>query len=169
MIFVYCLLNDRLFAVSPVVATIILIAIAVTVSLAVAFWAAALTGAFTRFEKIESIRCEAYFDSGSREYRVVFLWKNSGTADTTIVDVLLNDKPVKVFWPSAEVYLNGEPWVGGSDSGFREISFPSGGAVDLLIVFPADDGHNAFSSGQTIEVKVVTAYGVYYVKNLVVP
>jgi len=165
------LLRNRRFGISPVVATIVLIAIAVAVSLAVAFWAGGLTGVFTRFEKIEALRCDVVLDSsgGSRDYRVIFLWKNAGTADTTIVDILLNDRPVKVFWPSAEVYLNGEVWVSGSDSSFRGVSFPSGSVVNIEILFPSNGSTSAFSPGQTIEVKVVTAYGVYYVKNLVVP
>jgi len=50
------LLRNRKFCgISPVMATVILIAIAVTLSLAIAFWAGGLTGTFTKFERIESL------------------------------------------------------------------------------------------------------------------
>ncbi|MEM2038847.1 MAG: archaellin/type IV pilin N-terminal domain-containing protein, partial [Nitrososphaerota archaeon] len=39
--------------ISPVVATVILVAVAIVIAIAVAFWASGLVGIFTRFEKIE--------------------------------------------------------------------------------------------------------------------
>ncbi|MBS7653197.1 type IV pilin, partial [Candidatus Bathyarchaeota archaeon] len=39
--------------VSPVIATIIIVAIAIVMALAVAYWMLGLGGAFTRFEKLE--------------------------------------------------------------------------------------------------------------------
>jgi hypothetical protein len=39
--------------ISPVVATVILVAVAIVIAIAVAFWASGLVGVFTRFEKIE--------------------------------------------------------------------------------------------------------------------
>ena len=40
-------------AVSPVIATIIIVAIAITMSIAVAYWLLGLGGSFTKFEKVE--------------------------------------------------------------------------------------------------------------------
>lgn len=166
--------DRKFFGISPVMATVILIAIAVTVSLAIAFWAAGLTGAFTRFERIESITSYVvigYRIQGStpvKYYNVTFLWKNVGTADTTIIDIILNEKPLKTFWPSSEVYLDGVLWVSGSDPSFKEIPFPSGSTLDLVITFPSNTSP-PFVSGQTVEVKVVTSHGVFYVTIFNIP
>ncbi|MEM3545257.1 MAG: archaellin/type IV pilin N-terminal domain-containing protein, partial [Nitrososphaerota archaeon] len=46
--------------ISPVVATVILVAVAIVIAIAVAFWASGLVGIFTRFEKIEIV--SAYAD-----------------------------------------------------------------------------------------------------------
>jgi len=46
--------------ISPVVATVILVAVAIVIAIAVAFWASGLVGVFTRFEKIEIV--SAYWD-----------------------------------------------------------------------------------------------------------
>jgi flagellin-like protein len=43
--------KDR--AVSPVIATIIIVAVAIVMSIAVAYWVLGLAGTFTRYEKIE--------------------------------------------------------------------------------------------------------------------
>ena len=40
-------------AVSPVIATVILVAIAITVSVAVAYWMGGIAGTFTTFEQVE--------------------------------------------------------------------------------------------------------------------
>jgi flagellin-like protein len=40
-------------AVSPVIATVILVAIAITVAVAVAYWMGGIAGQYTRFEQIE--------------------------------------------------------------------------------------------------------------------
>jgi len=175
---VSCLLNSRFSGISPVIATVILIAIAVTVSLAVAFWAAGLTGSFTRFERVHSLNAYVvvgYRISGTssiKYYNVTFLWENLGSADTTIVDIHLNGKSLKSFWPSAEVYLDKDPtpWVSGHDTSFKEIPFPSGSKLNFVIVFPSDPVLGSpFASGQTIEVEAVTSHGVFYVTLFNIP
>ena len=42
-------------AVSPVIATIIIVAIAITMSIAVAYWLLGLGSSFTKYEKVEFI------------------------------------------------------------------------------------------------------------------
>jgi len=73
--------------ISPVVATVILVAIAIVIAIAVAFWASGLVGVFTRFEKLE-IR-SAYVSGDD----VILKVKNTGSADTTIDDIFINGKP----------------------------------------------------------------------------
>ncbi|MEM2927278.1 MAG: archaellin/type IV pilin N-terminal domain-containing protein, partial [Candidatus Bathyarchaeia archaeon] len=46
-------------AVSPVIATIIIVAIAISIAIAVAYWMVGITGAFTRFEKLEIVSAYA--------------------------------------------------------------------------------------------------------------
>ncbi|MCX8189569.1 MAG: hypothetical protein N3F64_07630, partial [Nitrososphaeria archaeon] len=153
---------------------VILIAIAVTLSLAIAFWSAGLTGAQTGFEEIRSLSSYVivgYKISGTssiKYYNVTFLWQNTGTADTTIIDIYLNGKSLKLFWPSAEVYINDNLWISSSDTGFKEISFPSGSKLDLVIVFLSNPT-DPFRPGQTIEVEAVTSRGIFYVTLFNIP
>ena len=74
--------------ISPVVATVILVAVAIVIAIAVAFWASGLVGIFTRFEKIE-IQA-AYVDSGGN---VVLRFKNTGSSPAVIDMIFVNGEP----------------------------------------------------------------------------
>ena len=47
---IYFMMSRSRSGISPVVATVILVAIAIVIAIAVAFWATGLVGIFTRFE-----------------------------------------------------------------------------------------------------------------------
>jgi len=74
--------------ISPVVATVILVAVAIVIAIAVAFWASGLVGIFTRFEKLEIT--SAYADVGKSQ--VVLIVKNTGSSDTVIDAIFINGK-----------------------------------------------------------------------------
>ncbi|MEM0223057.1 MAG: archaellin/type IV pilin N-terminal domain-containing protein [Thermofilum sp.] len=74
--------------ISPVVATVILVAIAIVIAIAVAFWATGLVGIFTRYEKIEITA--AYYNTTNQ---VILIVRNTGSADATIDDVYVNGRP----------------------------------------------------------------------------
>jgi len=75
--------------ISPVVATVILVAVAIVIAIAVAFWASGLVGVFTRFEKIEIM--SAYWDGS----RVIVLAKNSGSSPAVVDMILVNGLPCR--------------------------------------------------------------------------
>jgi len=76
--------------ISPVMATVILVAIAIVIAIAVAFWATGLVGVFTRFEKIEIIA--AVYDTNEGD--VELLVRNTGSSPATIDAVYVNGRPV---------------------------------------------------------------------------
>jgi flagellin-like protein len=73
--------------ISPVVATVILVAVAIVIAIAVAFWASGLVGVFTRFEKIE-IQA-AYWDGSN----VVLIARNTGSSFAVVDMILVNGAP----------------------------------------------------------------------------
>ena len=73
--------------ISPVVATVILVAVAIVIAIAVAFWASGLVGVFTRFEKIEIV--SAYWDGT----QVVVIAKNTGSSDAVVDAIFVNGRP----------------------------------------------------------------------------
>jgi flagellin-like protein len=73
--------------ISPVVATVILVAVAIVIAIAVAFWASGLVSVFTRFEKIEIM--SAYWDGS----KVVVIAKNSGSSPAVVDAIFVNGLP----------------------------------------------------------------------------
>ncbi|MGB9740764.1 MAG: archaellin/type IV pilin N-terminal domain-containing protein [Candidatus Bathyarchaeales archaeon] len=73
-------------ALSPVVASIILIAVTVAVSLAVAVWMGALTFTFTATEQVQITDLD--FSGGNTIIKVVV--RNTGTSSVTIVQAWVN-------------------------------------------------------------------------------
>jgi flagellin-like protein len=70
--------------ISPVVATVILVAVAIVIAIAVAFWASGLVGVFTRFEKLE-IQSAVMTNPTTFEVRI----RNTGSATTQILQVVV--------------------------------------------------------------------------------
>ena len=78
--------------ISPVVATVILVAVAIVIAIAVAFWASGLVGIFTRFEKLEIL--SAYQDPVITDNFVIRV-RNTGSSPTSVTEVVLNGMYVR--------------------------------------------------------------------------
>jgi flagellin-like protein len=75
--------------ISPVVATVILVAVAIVIAIAVAFWASGLVGVFTRFEKLEIVSA---IMTGEKEFTVRI--RNTGSADSALIQVVVQGKAI---------------------------------------------------------------------------
>jgi flagellin-like protein len=75
--------------ISPVVATVILVAVAIVIAIAVAFWASGLVGVFTRFEKLEIVSA---IMTDADTFQVVI--RNTGSADTSIIQVVVQGRAI---------------------------------------------------------------------------
>jgi flagellin-like protein len=75
--------------ISPVVATVILVAVAIVIAIAVAFWASGLVGIFTRFEKLEILSAYQVPPPGDTNQIVVRV-RNTGSSPTSVTEVVLN-------------------------------------------------------------------------------
>jgi len=75
--------------ISPVVATVILVAVAIVIAIAVAFWASGLVGVFTRFEKLEIVSAVM---TSEDTFQVVI--RNTGSADSAIIQVVVQGRAI---------------------------------------------------------------------------
>jgi flagellin-like protein len=75
--------------ISPVVATVILVAVAIVIAIAVAFWASGLVGVFTRFEKLEIVSA---IMTNPTTFQVVI--RNTGSADSAIIQVVVQGSAI---------------------------------------------------------------------------
>jgi len=164
-------LRDRK-GVSPVIATVILVAVAITVSVAVAYWMSGIAGQYTSFEKIElPVHYSQYVTdltpaSSIEGWNQTIELKNSGSKDSTINNIFLNNIPLKDYTQtSSPIILS---WV---DPVLGEfvitlatedilIPVPKGSKVKIVIGIPLDT--DGCTPGTTIDLKITTAAGNQY-------
>jgi flagellin-like protein len=91
--------------ISPVVATVILVAVAIVIAIAVAFWASGLVGIFTRFEKLEIL--SAYQGTGNDVNKIVIRVRNTGSSPTSVTEVVINGVNVGTPEGSCDVQVGG--------------------------------------------------------------
>ena len=174
--------KDR--AVSPVIATIILVAIAIVMAIAVAYWALGLGGTFTRYEKIEIMSMYAvsddslkYYNSTTERYNSVTGWnitaklRNTGSATATINLILISGRPVDILNKTIGKYLyvgvliDNEP-----PSQALPITINPGEERTLKITIPkATFADITFVPGMSVEVTFHTASGSDYPKVVILP
>ena len=149
--------KDR--AVSPVIATIIIVAVAIVMSIAVAYWVLGLAGTFTRYEKVEIMAMYANKTKVETEgWNITACLRNTGSAAATINMILINGKPLDVINATS---------IGKVKSNFNEeVTLPPGERKVLWIFIPKD---NTFAPGMVVEVTFHSAAGSDYPKVVVLP
>jgi FlaG/FlaF family flagellin (archaellin) len=154
--------NGNLKAVSPVIATIIIVAIAITMSIAVAYWLLGLGGSFTKFEKVEFTTAYVTGDQASG-YTVVMNLKNTGTAAASVDPTLTlyNGKPSSAYVIAGPI---NEVAVTIPTSGLVTMNPGQPGAMTVTL-----RGGTDFVSGMTLEIMLHTTGGKDYPKVVTLP
>ena len=172
------IITTRRKAVSPVIATVILIAVAVALGIAVAFWASGLTSSFSKYEKL-GVNTQYAVISGS-DWNVTLGGQNSGSSDASVTQIQVNGVPIvasNVYWGTA---------TGGASCIMKNI--PSGSTtqkdgtglpfsvasgsnfcLSFLVQASAGSSSQTFNHGQTIQVTIITAAGNNYPASIVLP
>lgn len=156
--------------ISPVVAIVILIAVAVALGIAVAFWATGLIGTLGKVEKLEIRTAYAEINTGNpfNGWKVTLSGANTGTADVTIVEITINGKPISHYNST-----NGEAYVQVDTTkswypvpaASSPASVNSGKEFSAVVYISNSD----FTSGQTIEIALVSGSGTAFKRTVVLP
>jgi flagellin-like protein len=177
-------------AVSPVIATVILIAVAVALGIAVAFWASGLTSSFSKYEKLGvntqyaiANGCTSSCPSGS-SWVIVLGGQNTGSSDATITQIQINGVPYPLQATNAQIssftsFTNAQNAIYYMASGTggtltytttTSLSVPSGYSFSINLALDSSTiSGKTFSSGQTIQVTIITAAGNNYPASIVLP
>jgi len=161
-------------AISPVIATVIIVSVAIAIAVAVAFWMTGITGLFTRYEKLEVVNAYAT-SNGAGNWTIFLTVKNSGTSDATIDEVFINGRPLNAYTNTTVCTANQTTdstiVLGNETLSASGISVKTGESYTLEIVI--DNANSClnmdFASGQIIEIKLHTAAGNEYPKSVQLP
>ena len=150
-------------AVSPVIATVILVAIAITIAVAVAYWMGGIAGSFTKFEQVEIQTGVCTLQPIHSNWIISINLKNTGTGTATLTNVFVND--VEVINPAGY----GQSLPGGpldtittSMAVATAYSLQSGQTGTITVWIGAT--YAELSSGTTVNIKIHSAGGMDYIK-----
>jgi len=178
-------------AISPVIATVILVAVAITVAVAVSYWMSSIAGQYTGFEKVEiqsgyaskldavdpavytpadeildplHIAGQPIPGTGSAAgWRITIKLKNTGSAPSTITSCFINEKPME------EYSVGSITWQYLDETGAPATITEDGvtlesGTSKTIYVNIIKNPDITFTSGTTINVKLHSAGGMDYIR-----
>lgn len=149
-------------AVSPVIATVILVAIAIMISVAVAYWMGGIAGQHTQFEQIgiQNAVCVKEVSGSDFYWNITISLKNSGARTATLVGAFINDYEVDAY--GATTFTVGDDNWQTSMSQLESLS--SGQSRVVFVYLDPDKPGTSLSSGTTVNIKLHSAGGMDYLK-----
>ena len=148
-------------AVSPVIATVILVAVAIAISISAAYWISGTSGQYTGFEKIEitNAYCTLNPAVNNSKWMIVLSLRNSGPNPSKISYVMVNDALVDEYNVSTGGSLTDPGSIGASVS-TNGLMLQSGESTVVYLWI----GSGLLSSGTSVSVKLHSVSGFDYVK-----
>jgi len=143
--------NKKSKGISPVIATIIMVAVAIVVSIAAALWLAGLMGTFTAYEAIQIRMINVVKETSGWNFTITIT--NIGTGSAAIEKVYIDTHDCTSKFNFTTPY-----------------TLPPGHTI-LILMDNASDFFNVhnYKSGRTVTVKIVTAAGNEYYRTVVLP
>jgi FlaG/FlaF family flagellin (archaellin) len=156
------MLNDRR-GVSPVITTVIIVAVGITIAIAVALWMTGLVGAFMGYEKIEVRSAFASpATGGGGGWVIVINYINTGSSPAKIDNVFINNIPYNQ-WSNVEC----DPNIAGGTYAPANIGVE--GTITLTLGNPCKYGDQSLVSGVTVTIKLHSTGGKEYFTSVVLP
>jgi len=155
-------------ALSPVIATVILISVTIVVAVSVAYWMGAIAGGYTAFEQIELPSIYAKATSSPWDgWNITIELKNTGSADATLNNVFINSIPLGDY-AAANVTITADGKDVESTLKTPGVLITKGNSVTLVIGLRQDTAQG-FTAGTRIEIKLHTAAGKDYPTSVKLP
>ena len=169
-------------ALSPVIATVILISVTIVVAVSVAYWMGSIAAGYTTFEQIELPTVYAKDlpnDTPFAGWNVTIKLKNTGSADATIDDIFINDMPLSDYASGTiQLYVDNCSATTQADGNWTSslsslsIDINKGQSKTLYIYIKDDTNDNGVdgcTSGTTVNIKIHTASGRDYPTHVKLP
>jgi len=147
--------------ISLTLATIIILAAVITITLAFSYWVGGLTQVFLGFERVEVSHVEVVYDPFEDGWNVSIGLVNKGVWDSTFTDFLVNGKPMEVY--SRNVVLidpEGNCYTSSRDLSIR---LKAGTSMTLTVWIKA----GGFEHGQIVSITLQTARGGSFQRDVV--
>ncbi len=146
-------------AVSPAISAVILVGVGIAINVAVALWMGGITGQYAKFEKVElqSGVCVKSGATGGEYWNITLKLKNTGTAASTIIGCFINEAEVDGYNTTSAV--DGDAVTTMTDSETIE-----SGVSKYVSILIDNDNYKELTSGTTVNIKIISAGGMEYIK-----
>lgn len=146
-------------AVSPVIATVIIVAVAITVAVAISYWMGGISSQYTKFEKVEIQSGTCVVDANGN-WTISLKLKNTGTETATLLHIFINNVEI-------DNYDNGS-LVGGEWNTDMTDSFSLTSGQSALVNMYISSFHppQTLSAGTSINIRLHSAGGMDYIKMI---
>ena len=148
-------------AVSPVIATVILVAIAITIAVAVSYWMGDLAGQCTQFEKVEIQRATCSVNEGN--WTIELKLKNTGTKESTLISLFINEEKVDVYDAADREYMFASVW---ATNMTQTETITCSDSICILVYIDPTRAGSTLTSGTMITMKIHSSSGVNYPKTI---
>lgn len=143
--------------VSPVIATTLLISIAVTVAVAVAFWQGNAVGHHTQFDHL--VRQNTVCSVHAGNWTIALKVKNTGMTDAHLTSLFLNREEVDTYDAVDSGYTFADEWA--TNMTQTEI-IRSGETLAMVVYLDPDRPDSTLTAGTLIEITMHSAGGMDY-------
>ena len=157
-------------AVSPVIATVVLVAVAITVAVAIGFWMSGIASQYAKLEKVEIQSAWSVRNTACECWEITLELKNTGSAASTTIRCFVNDIPVNdtgynpSFDPNTD--FNSSVRVGVSFDEDAGLTLDSGeeNTIKIYISYDPASKFGTLTSGTSINIRLHSSGGMDYIK-----
>ena len=133
----------------------ILVAVAITVAVAVAYWMGGIASQYTKFEKVEIQSGVCEFNQANGNWTITMKLKNTGTAAATLISVFINNVEVGTYGVTSTADL------ATATNMTTTTSVTSGDAIMVKVYIGGS--YSTLSSGTAVNIKIHSAGGMDYI------
>ena len=141
-------------AVAPVIAAVIMLAVGITISVAIAFWISGIAEQQAKFEKIEIQSSACTWNATGTYWKIQLKAKNTGTTTSTLINAFVNDAEIQNY--DVDGVVAGET----STNMTTSMSVSSGASVVVNVYI--SQGYISLTVGTTVSVELHSAFGIDY-------
>jgi len=141
-------------AVSTVISSVVLVAVAITIAVAVTGWMEGIPGQYMKLEKVEIHSSVCTWNSTGGFWKIGLSLKNTGTSSATFITAFVNEAEVQNYGVDAMV-------AGQTSTNMNATTSITSGASVVLNVYIAQ-GYASLSTATTVNIKIHSAGGMDY-------
>lgn len=141
-------------AVTPVIATVILVAVGIAITASVAVWEVGIASSFVKLEMVEIRSSVCTWNSTGGYWKIELSMKNNGPTTSKLMEAFVNNAEVQTYGVDA-------PVAGETSTNMTASTWIASGASIKVNVY-ISQGYGTLSTGTSVNIKLHSTSGYDY-------